>query len=142
MKQFHIYTLSDPRDGVVRYVGCTIDPKARLSAHLCDKANTRKNKWLDELKENSLIPVINIVSAVGDAISAAREEQRVYAIHSGSALLCANPNVISYHYTEREKLPIMPIRMDDELYEKAARKAKSLGLSFAAYVRMLISKDI
>jgi len=43
---------------------------------------------------------------------------------------------------EKKIKPPYQVRMSDELYEKAQTKAKSLGLSFAAYVRMLISRDI
>lgn len=43
---------------------------------------------------------------------------------------------------EKKQKPPYQVRMEDELYEKAVKKAKSMGLSFAAYVRMLISKDI
>ena len=42
---------------------------------------------------------------------------------------------------EKKVKPPYQVRMSDELYEQAQTKAKSLGLSFAAYVRMLISKD-
>ena len=38
--------------------------------------------------------------------------------------------------------PPYQVRMSDELYEKAQKSAKSLGLSFAAYVRMLVSKEV
>lgn len=43
---------------------------------------------------------------------------------------------------DKKQKPPYQVRMENELYEKAQIKAKSLGLSFAAYVRMLISKDI
>lgn len=42
---------------------------------------------------------------------------------------------------EKKNKPPYQVRMSDELYAKAQAKAKSLGLSFAAYVRMLVSKD-
>ena len=42
---------------------------------------------------------------------------------------------------EKKIKPPYQVRMSDELYQKAQIKAKSMGLSFAAYVRMLVSKD-
>ena len=33
------------------------------------------------------------------------------------------------------------LRIEPELFSKAKKKAKSLGLNFSAYVRYLISKD-
>jgi predicted DNA-binding protein len=43
---------------------------------------------------------------------------------------------------DKKQKPPYQVRMTDELYEQAVKKAQSLGLSFAAYVRMLISKDL
>jgi hypothetical protein len=37
--------------------------------------------------------------------------------------------------------PPYQVRMSDELYALAQAKAKALGISFAAYVRLLIAKD-
>jgi antitoxin component of RelBE/YafQ-DinJ toxin-antitoxin module len=37
--------------------------------------------------------------------------------------------------------PPYQVRMDADLYKKAVAKARSMGLSFAAYVRMLVSQD-
>jgi predicted DNA binding CopG/RHH family protein len=34
------------------------------------------------------------------------------------------------------------VRVDQELYDKAVKKAKSQGLNFSAYVRQLIAKDV
>lgn len=42
---------------------------------------------------------------------------------------------------EKKTKPPYQVRMSDELYATAMAKAKSLGLSFAAYVRYLISQD-
>ena len=42
---------------------------------------------------------------------------------------------------EKKVKPPYQVRMSDELYDKAQQKAQSMGLSFAAYVRMLVSKD-
>jgi predicted HicB family RNase H-like nuclease len=42
---------------------------------------------------------------------------------------------------EKKVKPPYQVRMSDELYATAMAKAKSLGLSFAAYVRYLISQD-
>jgi hypothetical protein len=42
---------------------------------------------------------------------------------------------------EKKVKPPYQVRMSEELYIIAMTKAKSLGLSFAAYVRYLISQD-
>ncbi len=43
---------------------------------------------------------------------------------------------------EKKPKPPYQVRMDDALYEKAMKKAKSMGISFAAYIRILISRDV
>lgn len=42
---------------------------------------------------------------------------------------------------DKKVKPPYQVRMSEELYATAMAKAKSLGLSFAAYVRYLISQD-
>ncbi|MBO0953250.1 plasmid mobilization protein [Fibrella forsythiae] len=43
---------------------------------------------------------------------------------------------------EQKKKPPYQIRMSDELYKAAQKKAKLLGLSFSAYVRMVVATDL
>jgi hypothetical protein len=65
-----VYTLTDPRDGEIRYVGCTADPlAARRSGHLTDvyagnNPDCLKASWLLELVELGLKPEINAVEVV------------------------------------------------------------------------------
>ena len=58
-----IYTLSDPRDGYVRYVGKSEDIKTRLSGHCSDKLNVDKYSWITELKKNDLTPVLEVIDS-------------------------------------------------------------------------------
>jgi hypothetical protein len=44
-----VYALIDPRDNQVRYVGKSVDVKARVRAHLNESGTTDKNQWLQEL---------------------------------------------------------------------------------------------
>jgi hypothetical protein len=69
-KTIHIYTLSDPRDGRVRYVGRTVNP---LSRRLREHINTakrgklkdkQKEAWILELLAARLKPEIAAVEAV------------------------------------------------------------------------------
>lgn len=43
---------------------------------------------------------------------------------------------------EKKNKPPYQVRMSEALYAAAQAKAASLGLSFAAYLRMLVSKDL
>lgn len=58
-----IYTLSDPIDGQVKYVGRTHNElKIRLYGHLHPKAkHTNKAKWIYNLRKNNLRPIIDIL---------------------------------------------------------------------------------
>jgi GIY-YIG catalytic domain len=58
-----IYTLSEP-DGTVRYIGKTMRPlRRRLVEHMCyavtKRANTYLARWIRELHEAGLVPVIS-----------------------------------------------------------------------------------
>ncbi len=62
---YYIYTLSDPETNIIKYVGKTKNPKNRLYRHM-SKYNlkeswTSKNKWLLNLKNNNLMPVMDII---------------------------------------------------------------------------------
>lgn len=52
----HIYTLSDPRDSAVRYVGETTDIAKRLHTHWAMRldGNERKQQWFYELRASGL----------------------------------------------------------------------------------------
>lgn len=66
MKTCYIYTLSDPRNNQVRYVGKTNNPKQRRSAHgvLTREQKSRKKNWVKHLKSLGLKPVFEIIEEV------------------------------------------------------------------------------
>ena len=43
---------------------------------------------------------------------------------------------------EKKKMKIYQVYLAETMHEQARAKADSLGLSFAAYVRMLLAKDL
>lgn len=64
----YIYILIDPRDGLVRYVGCTSHVGSRYNYHLSGmgiKADSPRNKWILELKEEGELPQIEVVEETG-----------------------------------------------------------------------------
>jgi DNA-binding XRE family transcriptional regulator len=69
-----IYSLVDPRDDTVRYVGCAIDVEERFNQHLRDNGNTSKCKWLTELKKQGLLPRLEILEVVDGFFSAFSRE--------------------------------------------------------------------
>jgi len=65
IKKYYIYTLTDPIDMGIKYVGKTKNLKNRLSRHMSQyslkESWTKKNKWLLYLKNNNLKPLIEIL---------------------------------------------------------------------------------
>lgn len=58
-----IYTLTDPRDGRIRYVGKTKqDPLERLAGHLASASNPAMRVWLNALALQGLTPRIEAVA--------------------------------------------------------------------------------
>ncbi len=57
-----IYTLIDPRDGEVRYVGITDNMARRFAQHLRETgARTAKGQWLEDLHTYGLKPLIKAI---------------------------------------------------------------------------------
>lgn len=60
----HIYTLSDPRTGLVLYVGKSNDPKQRYRRHIYENKVTRKGSWIKSLILNGLMPVMDVIDSI------------------------------------------------------------------------------
>lgn len=63
----HIYILSDPRTGIARYVGKTVNPKARLKSHIREPRRSHKNYWVKSLLRAGFEPVMEIIEEVTEA---------------------------------------------------------------------------
>lgn len=64
MPTTHIYTLSDPRTGEVRYVGKTRDAKARIRNHLNKREHNHKGNWIESLRKLNLEPEVILIDEV------------------------------------------------------------------------------
>ncbi len=73
----YIYTLSDPRDGSIRYVGKTTNPKVRLNSHInkIETKDRRKSQWVESLTKDGMRPIMNIVDEAISKGEAAQKEQ-------------------------------------------------------------------
>jgi len=77
-----IYTLSDPRDGTVRYVGKTMKPLSeRLAGHLSSPTNPAMRLWINTLGAQQMIPTITMVATVPEA-QLGGEEDRLIRKHA------------------------------------------------------------
>lgn len=64
MKHCVVYTLTDPRDSLVKYVGITTDVKNRFSKHKSDKQSKEgilKKNWVLKLLKLGLEPIIDVI---------------------------------------------------------------------------------
>lgn len=71
-----IYTLIDPRNGEVRYVGATIEPKRRLQSHKSEPPNEDMKMWIDELLDKNNPPLMKLVG-FGDVEELAEMEEEI-----------------------------------------------------------------
>jgi hypothetical protein len=65
-----IYTLTDPRNNEVRYVGKTFDPKQRYYDHTCEPTTRKMNKrrsWIKSLQNLELKPTLEIIETLENA---------------------------------------------------------------------------
>lgn len=58
MQTYFIYALGDPRDGEVRYVGCSVNPVKRCKSY---SSPLPMNLWCRDLKQRGLKPVLVIL---------------------------------------------------------------------------------
>lgn len=62
-RKVYIYTLTDPKDGSVKYIGKTFRLGRRLRDHLYEakKSNTPKNAWINKLLREGRKPILDII---------------------------------------------------------------------------------
>jgi len=61
-KDVYIYGLKDPRDGLIYYVGKTINPRGRFKNHLDGDCNANKTAWIQDLAIRGLKPEMLILA--------------------------------------------------------------------------------
>lgn len=71
MKKVKIYTLTDPRNNEIRYIGKTVRSlKNRLCAHISaaitNKEQNHRSNWIKQLVKVDLLPVIELVEEVNE----------------------------------------------------------------------------
>lgn len=84
-----VYTLTDPRDGSIRYVGKTIKaPLERLAQHLGAPTNPAMRVWLTSLGGQGLLPRMDTIATVaGDKLDAEEASQIKRHARDGHRLL-------------------------------------------------------
>lgn len=63
-KKIYIYTIKDPRDYQIKYVGKTVNINRRFKEHISPyylKTNTAKNNWIKKLLSENLQPIFEVL---------------------------------------------------------------------------------
>jgi len=124
MSEVYIYALIDPTTKEIRYIGKTIKPEARLSAHMAAKdANRHKCNWIKKLKRNGKKPVMEIIEVTSDDKWKQRE---TYWIHKCIDDGCRLTNLVDggngftsgYIPTSANIDDTMRIYLSDEIYKR------------------------
>lgn len=61
MRNYYVYLLKDPNSLIPKYVGISNNPENRFKQHLQDQSFTKKVFWINSLKENNQIPILEII---------------------------------------------------------------------------------
>lgn len=61
MEEIYVYTLTDPIDNLIKYVGITNNIHKRMITHLNDNRNTLKSSWIKNLKSKGLKPILEVI---------------------------------------------------------------------------------
>lgn len=88
-RTWHIYSLSDPRTGVVRYIGWTFTVTRRVNAHCASakRTETHKAHWLRGLLAVGLRPAVSVIeSGAGDGWAFAERKWIAHHRSIGSPL--------------------------------------------------------
>lgn len=60
----YIYGLADPDTGEVLYIGKADDPQRRFVEHLADRSDTRKARWIADLRDHGREPTLVVFQGV------------------------------------------------------------------------------
>jgi hypothetical protein len=77
-RPYFIYELIDPRTQAIRYVGITVNPKARYLDHCRDSLPVAKGDWVNELIEQGLAPIMNIRETIMEGEEFALEREKYW----------------------------------------------------------------
>ncbi len=78
MDKWFIYSLSDPKSGMIRYIGATTDPTRRYNEHLNGiKQNRTLKKWVESLRRGRLYPKMSILEQVSEREWEQKERQYI-----------------------------------------------------------------
>jgi predicted GIY-YIG superfamily endonuclease len=93
IRMTQVYTLTDPRTDIVRYVGISENAQKRYKQHLNTHAsNGPKNEWIKELQALGLQPILTIIEETPDRHTA-MEREKEWVNHYAQKHLLVNFNL-------------------------------------------------
>lgn len=101
----YLYTLEDPADGIIRYVGRTDEPANRLKNHINEGRSyptSFKNRWVSELRSRGRIPSLKIRKCIPHKDSRIIEQQQIRAYSRIYPLL--NGEIRNPHLLKKSEL--------------------------------------
>lgn len=109
-----VYTLTDPRDATIRYVGKTTKPlPERLAGHLASPTNPAMRLWIATLANQQMIPIISRVAEVPEA-RLSTEENRQIQRHARQGHRLFNSPYYRENLTDLATPPTKPISVVSE----------------------------
>lgn len=81
---FYFYVLKDPRDGLIKYVGRTVDKKNRFRNHIYEsKKNnrTKKERWIVSLLRRNLKPEMEVFFELECSLNEAIELEKIFVLN-------------------------------------------------------------
>lgn len=112
----YIYTLADPRDGFVRYVGKTTNLNERYRCHVnpAKSINDHRTNWLRSLRKSGLTPVMEVLEEIhSDDDSAWRDAERFWI----ESLRCLGCKLVNTQNGRRARQREINLQQGPEFWE-------------------------
>ena len=139
MKTVYVYGLKDPRDGLIKYVGQTVNILARMSSHLTEGRRnhepiTAKAKWLAELQDLGQYPEVAVLETCSETNCRQAEEHWIAEARKCGETFNTGP---AARPTRRDDGNIsVHTRMTESERDTCNAAANRIGLPFSTWSRM------
>ena len=134
MSECFVYTISDPRDLIIKYVGITTNPKNRFCKHNSYKQGKEgilKRNWILKIKSLGLNPIIDIVDQ-GDIDYCQKAETGYIKLlmSCGAKLKNRAKQGFLIKHTEETKQKLSKIKTGKKLTQEQKEKLKLTAAKF------------
>lgn len=141
---YSVYSLVDPRDNCVHYIGMSRNVQNRFRAHMHKDANWVKASWVKELKGVGLLPVLSMIAENLTREEAQKLELQMIRLHYRLGMPLTNL-VGSSIKRRRWQSPVEEVQIVKTKFEELftpKQVSDSTGLPETEIVKMLRDKEI